>query len=337
MCDSGAQATIPGGGVAHPGNPPQPYSEPSVAIESLHCTTHSGARAAWACGDCQRRLCPDCAEGVDVGRGVRVVGCLPCGGSAQPLMVPGAEQSFVASLRNMLAVPVGAGGLGVLVALAYFAGRLVARGSPPLWAVCGWAVPAAFLAVLVVRATAEWSGPPAPRVRVPLGPGLTYRAALLAVLAVPVLWGAPSLGFAGQQGLAVVLGMISPLLLGRIACGPSLLRTFDLPAYGRAARAVGGDGLLAGALSAVLLSFAAWVWSSATEGGADEAPALWRVAAGMVAALSVLLLPRIAGLLVRAHAEVLEVELQSRGRRPAWPEAVPRRTRTLARSGGPAN
>jgi len=330
MCGSGVQATIPGGGVAHPGNPPQPYSEPSVGIELLHCSTHGGARAAWACDDCQRRLCPECAEALDVGRGVTVVGCLPCGGPAQPLMVPGAEQSFTDSLRNVLAVPVGMGGLGVLVGLAYFAGRMVAGGAPPVWMLCGWTLPAAYVAVIIVRATAEWPGPSAPRVRVPFGPGLSERAVLLAVLAVPVLYGAASLDLAGRFALALGIGAIAPLGLARVACGPSFLRTFDLPWYWRAARAVGGDGLLAGALSAALLCFTAWVWSAATEGGADEAPALWRVAAGMVAALGLLLLPRLAGLLVRAHAEVLGVELQRRGRRPAWPEAVPQRTRTLA-------
>jgi hypothetical protein len=334
MCGSGAQATIPGGGVAHPGKPPQPYSEPSVGIEPLHCSTHGGARAAWACDDCQRRLCPECAEALEVGRGVTVVGCLPCGGPAQPLMVPGAEQSFTASLRNVLAVPVGVGGLAVLVGLAYLAGRMVAGGAPPVWILCGWSVPAAFVAVIVVRATAEWSGPAAPRVRVPFGPGLSERGLLLAVLAVPLLVGAARADLAGRLALALGAGAFAPLGLAGVACGPSPLRTFDLRWYGQAARAVGGDGLLASALSAALLCFAAWLWSAATEGSADEAPALWRVAAGMVAALSVLLLPRLAGLLVRAHAEGLEVELQTRGRRPAWPEARPRRRRTLAPDGG---
>jgi hypothetical protein len=253
---------------------------------------------------------------------------------AQPLTVPGAEESFASSVRQVLAVPVGAGGLAVLVGLAGVAGRMISRGAAPPWALIGWSVPAAFVAVAIVRATAEWCGPSSPRARVAVGPGLLARGLLLTALAAPALLLAPRLDPAARFGLALGVGAVAPLVLARVASGPSLLGALDLRWYGGAARALGGDGVLAGALSAVLLCFAAWLWGAATE-GEGEIPPLWRLTVGTVAALSVLLLPRIAGLLVRAHAESLGVELQARGRRLAWPGAVPRKARTLASRDAP--
>lgn len=52
--------------------------------------------------------------------------------------------------------------------------------------------------------------------------------------------------------------------------------------------------------------------------------------AATLAAFALFLVPQLAGLLVRAHAEALGFELQDRGERLAWPEAVPQHRRTLA-------
>ena len=89
--------------------------------------------AAWGCQACARALCPDCAELLEVPGGVEVVGCRACGGSAPPLRIPGPEESFVASLRGLLRMPVTALGFAGLWLLAATAGT-VARPAGPVGA-----------------------------------------------------------------------------------------------------------------------------------------------------------------------------------------------------------
>lgn len=299
-----------------------------MADEPLHCATHPGVRAAWECDGCRRRLCPECAEAVEVGRGVTVVSCCACGGSAQPLTVPGADEPFPSSVRHLLSVPVGALGLGVLGVLAAVAGWLAEDGTRARWLLVAWCVPAACIAVAIVRATAERPAPGEPSVRVAIGSGLLWPGLRLAVLGIPALLLAPLLGTTGRLGLALGVGAVAPLVLARVAAGASLLSIVDPRWHWRAARALGRDALLAQLLSAFVVSAAAWLWAAAGE-GAGEVPALWGRVAGTVAALGLLLVPQLAGLLVRAHAEALGVELQTRGRRLAWPGAVPRSSRGL--------
>jgi hypothetical protein len=169
MCGEGVQATIPGGVVDTPGLRSGSTVDTPVTEGHLHCSTHPGARAAWACDGCRRQLCPECAEALEAGRGVTVVACRECGGSTQPLTVPGSDQSFPSSVRHLLAVPVGAGGVAVLLALAVVAGWLAHDGAGARWFLVPWSVPAACLAVAIVRAQAE-----------ALGVGLQFRGRRLA-------------------------------------------------------------------------------------------------------------------------------------------------------------
>lgn len=108
----------------------------------------------------------------------------------------------------------------------------------------------------------------------------------------------------------------------------------DVRWFFRAWRASGRDGgsrarrRLAGAASAGLLLFARLRRGTATLGD-GHVPTLWVEVSATLAAFTLFLLPQLAGLLVRAHAEALGFQLQHRGERLAWPDAVPAHRRTV--------
>jgi hypothetical protein len=206
-------------------------------------------------------------------------------------------------------------------------GAQVARAAGP-WALLAWSAPMWVVGIALLRATAERSTV-GRRVRIALGPELLGPAARGLLLGAPaVLWGG-QLGTGWGTALAVGAGLCAPLVLARIASGTGLVGLLGLRWLVSAWRGVGADAAIAGAASAAVLLFARLLWATAGDGEA-EVPALWVEVARTLAAFSLFLVPQLAGLLVRAHAEALGFELESRGERLAWPGAVPRYRRTVA-------
>jgi hypothetical protein len=240
--------------------------------------------------------------------------------------VAGREEPFRASLRGLLRMPVTALGFAGLWLLAVVGARVERPAGP--WALLAWSGPMWVVAIALLRATAE-RNTGGRTVRVSLGPELLGPAARGLVLAAPaVLWGG-QLGTGRGAALAVGAGLCAPLVLARLASGAGLVGVLDPRWLIRAWRDAGTDAALAGGASAGVLLFARLLWGTAG-GAAAEVPALWVDVATTLAAFSLFLVPQLAGLLVRAHAEVLGFELASRGERLAWPGAVPRHRRTAA-------
>ncbi|HTS79047.1 MAG TPA: B-box zinc finger protein [Myxococcaceae bacterium] len=296
---------------------------------SAACPEHPRELAAWRCLACGRLLCPECAEQVEMERGLAVVGCRHCHGGAQPLRVSGREETFRQSLRGLLRMPVSAFGFAGLWVLAVTEGT-VAR-SAGAWSLLLWSAPMWVAGIALVRATAERSATLGASVAVSVVKEILLPAARGLVLTAPLILWAAALGSSGRALLALGTGFGAPLVLGRIASGASVAGTVDPRWYARAWSELPSDSLLAGACSALVLGFSRMLWDSA---GLDDAnvPRLWVDAAATLGAFSMFLLPQIAGLLVRAHAETLGFELRSRGERLARPGAVPRHGRAL---GGP--
>jgi len=291
----------------------------------LLCSQHPAVPAAWRCLGCAQALCPECAELLEVGSGVEVVGCRACGGNAPPLRVPGREEPFRASLRGLFRMPVTALGFAGLWLLAVVGAR-VARPAGP-WALLAWSAPMWLVAIALLRATAERSTV-GRTVRISLGQELLGPAARGLILGAPAVLWAWQLGPGWATALAVGAGLCAPLLLARLASGTGLVGVLDLRWGVRAWREVGADATLAGVASAGVLLFARGLWATAANAEV-EVPALWVEVATTLAAFSLALVPQLAGLLVRAHAEALGFELESRGERLAWPGAVPRHRRTV--------
>ena len=103
-----------------------------VSSSPVLCSQHPASPAAWRCLGCARALCPECAELLEVGTGVEVVGCRACGGNAPPLRVAGPEEPFVASLHGLFRMPVTALGFAGLWLLALVGARLARPAGP--WA-----------------------------------------------------------------------------------------------------------------------------------------------------------------------------------------------------------
>lgn len=293
---------------------------------TVACSEHPGVAAAWGCQACARALCPECAELLEVAGGVEVVGCRACGGSAPPLRIPGPEESFVASLRGLLRMPVTALGFAGLWLLAA-TGATLARPAGP-WALLFWSVPTWVVCVALLRATAERGATLGASVRVSVVSDLLLPAARGSLLTAPLLLGADALGPEAGAALAVLGGLSAPFVLTRLAAGTGLLRTLDVRWLLRAGAASGRDGMLAGLASAGLLLFSRLLWGAAAS-GEGQVPTLWVEVAATLASFSLFLVPQLAGLLVRAHAEALGFALQHRGERPAWPDAVPRHRRLV--------
>ncbi len=293
---------------------------------SVGCSEHPGVAAAWGCQACARALCPDCAELLEVPGGVEVVGCRACGGSAPPLRIPGPEESFVASLRGLLRMPVTALGFAGLWLLAATAGT-VARPAGP-WALLLWSAPTWVVCIALLRATAERGATLGASVRLSVVSELLVPAARGVLLTAPLLLRADALGQGTAAALAVLGGLCAPFVLTRLATGTGVLGTLDVRWILRARAASGRDATLAGLASAGLLLFSRLLWGTAAS-GEGHVPMLWVEVAATLAAFSLFLVPQLAGLLVRAHAEALGFELQDRGERLAWPDAVPRHRRTV--------
>jgi|GEM_PF-3533940 len=291
------------------------------------CSEHPGVAAAWGCQACARALCPDCAELLEVGAGVEVVGCLACGGSAPPLRVPGAEESFTASLRRLLRMPVTALGFAGLWLLAATGGT-VARPAGP-WALLFWSVPMWVVCIALLRATAERGASLGASVRVSVVSDLLVPAARGALLTAPLVLWASALGPEAGAALAVLGGLCAPFILTRLAAGTGIFGTLDVRWVLSARAASGRDGVLAGLASAGMLLFSRLLWGTAASGD-GHVPTLWVEVAATLAGFSLFLVPQLAGLLVRAHAEALGFELQHQGERLAWPDAVPKHRRIVA-------
>ena len=299
---------------------------PVSSVSPVSCSQHPASPAAWRCLGCARALCPECAELLEVGSGVEVVGCRACGGNAPPLRVSGREEAFVASLRGLFRMPVTALGFAGLWLLAVVGGTVARRAGA--WALLAWSAPMWVAAFVLLRATAE-RGTVGRTVRVSLGPDLLGPAARGLILGAPaVLWG-EQLGNGWATALAVGAGLCAPEVLARLASGAGIAGAVDPRWLVRAWRKTGADAAIAGLASTAVLLFARLLW--ATAGSAEaEVPALWVEVTTTLAAFSLFLVPQLSGLLVRAHAEALEFELESRGERLASPGAVPAHRRTVA-------
>ena len=292
----------------------------------IRCSEHPDHPAAWGCLGCARALCPDCAELLEVGQGVEVVGCRTCGGNAPPLRVSGSEEPFTESLRGLLRMPVSAAGFAGLWLLAVLGAR-VARPAGP-WGLLAWSAPMWAVAIALFRATAERGGTLGASVRLPVTSDLLLPAARGLLLTAPLVLWSQSLGPSWGTGLVVAAGLCAPTLLARLGSGRGLAAVVDPRWHLRAWHAATRDTTVAAAASIALLLFSRALWTSA-ELGEGEVPPLWREVAGTVAAFGLFLVPQLAGLLVRAHADALGFPLEDRGQRLAWPGAVPRHRRTL--------
>ena len=255
--------TIPGQATLGPHVPPTP---------TLLCPEHPGLPAAWWCPACARSLCPECAELLEVAGGVEVVGCLTCGGSAPPLRIPGPEESFPASLRGLLRMPVTALGFAGLWLLAAAGGTGVRPAGP--WALLSWSAPMWVVCIGLLRATAERGATFGASVRVSLTSELLVPAARGWLLTAPLLLRADALGPEVGAALALLGGVCAPFVLTRLAAGTRLLRTLDVRWLLRAWAASGRDGVLAGLASAGVMLFSRLLWGTAASGAGGGADAL---------------------------------------------------------------
>ena len=260
-----------------------------------------------------------------MGSGVEVVGCRHCGGSAPPLRVPGREEPFIASLRGLFRMPVTALGFAGLWLLAVVGARWARPAGP--WALLAWSAPMWAVAIALLRATAE-RGTLGRAVRVSLGSELLVPAARGVLLTAPLVLWSGQLGPGASAALALGAGLCAPLVLPRIASGAPLAAVLDPRWHLGAWRGAGADAAVAAAGASAVLLFSRLLWSMA--GGIEaEVPALWGEVSTTLAAFSLFAVPQLAGLLVRAHAEVLGFELRDRGERLAWPGAVPEHRRAV--------
>lgn len=84
--------------------------------DTPRCSAHPRTRAAWRCGSCDRRLCPDCAA-PDARGNTKLVRCAHCGGFAEPLRVARRLRPWPAVLPTLAASLLSVRGLLHLLAL----------------------------------------------------------------------------------------------------------------------------------------------------------------------------------------------------------------------------
>lgn len=227
-------------------------------------------------------------------------------------------------------MPVTALGFAGLWVLAVLGAR-VARPAGP-WGLLAWSLPTWGVAIALVRATAERGGTLGTSVRVSVTSELLAPAARGAVLTAPLLLWTSSLGPSWSTALSAGAGLCAPMVLARLGSGAGLPAVLDPRWYLRGWSAAGRDGTIAAAGSVAVVLFSRLLWATAGL-GEGEVPQLWGEVAAALATFSLLLVPQLAGLLVRAHAETLGFELEARGRRLAWPGAVPAHRRALPLEG----
>jgi hypothetical protein len=240
-------------------------------------------------------------------RATSYVKCLGCGGAVDVLTRPGTEVSFTTALRGALRLPVGLPGLFLVFVLAACASELDVLTAPVRSAaLLAWSMLAWFLGVAIVFATAE--------AEVTLGSVQDIlRPALLAtLLTAPALF-VPRTGRPGAALVAAGAVALVPLLLRLFARQPHPLSPLSAV---RTLSRLGGDGFLAVTCVALVWLFSRML-AALSESPPTEVPLLWRKAFGMLAAVSLFLVPRILGLLVQTRGEDLGYPFQSRGPVPA--------------------
>jgi hypothetical protein len=250
---------------------------------------------------------------VDVGPLTSFVRCGPCGGRVEVLTRPGSELSFTLLLREPLRLRVTVPELVLLLGLAVVAGLLDTASEPLRGALLlTWSLLAWVLGVVIFRASAE------DRVQTEPVSGLLLPALGAALLTSPALL-VPSTGF---RGVALVCGggvVLAPLLVGALSTSSPRAALSPLRAIHRLAL-LGRDGALAVLCVTGVWLFAWTLGVLRTASGHDVPPA------GMLAGVSLFLVPRILGLLAQARGEELGYPFRVRGSVPVLPGVRPERT-----------
>ncbi|HMK72542.1 MAG TPA: hypothetical protein VK454_04340 [Myxococcaceae bacterium] len=284
-----------------------------VKASSPRCTVHPARPAGWACGVCARSLCAGCAVEVQVAPLTSYVRCGPCGGQVEVLTRPGSEVSFTRLLREPTRLPLTLPRLLAVVALAVAAGLLDTASEPMRRALLlVWSVVAWLLGVFIFRACAE------DRVQAEPLSELLQPALGAAALTAPALL-VPRSGLFGAALVCAGSLVLTPLLAGVLSRSSPRAALFPVQAA-KELLLLGRDGALAVVLTTGIWLFAWMLGALRTAAGHDLPPA------GMLAALSLFLVPWVLGLLAQARGEELGYRFRERGRVPALRGVRPERT-----------
>lgn len=298
------------------------------------CAAHPDAPAGWACRDCGRTLCPECAAQVANESGAELfVCCAHCDGRAEPITVAGSPWTFSQLLVQALRVPLGPWTIAALLAL--WAMAWFAQSAPEGWTFAVWGLAVAplvwtiFFAALQAAARGAYdvqSGHSVDLIRDVLLPALN---AVVLTLPVGALARAARASHAvsdvtsGQAALAIAVGSLFPSVFITLAARGHLLRALDPRVIVAHVRVLGRDYALSAIVSQVAC-LVAFEWVVAAQYIRDANFGVYPLLLQLFAISILAVQARLVGLLLSARGGELSPGFQWEQRVPALPGVPPR-------------